>query len=331
MPDRDAPVVPDGQGGAAAQPPGTLSRGGARLFDRVILRRDLVDCGGRVLARKGYEVSLESIAMTAASVQAGSAAPLAGTPVVDDLRQQLLDPNYRHLFRSDAVRDGVARVFEAARLPPTLVAELAAMKQTDPPRYRHAVATAAVSVRMLALGAGEGRVSPDHAVAALLHDLGMHHVPGRVVRHPEGLHGEDTMEVVQHPLLGAYHLACVLGDHPAVEAALSHHWREGQGYPDLRVAPSRAAEVVAVASAFAALTHARAFRSDAYDARGAVDILVAEAASGFAEPFAVKLLVHAMRGGEGDASSMRMARGRPGHRPVVNHHTRIAVPVTGRA
>jgi HD-GYP domain-containing protein (c-di-GMP phosphodiesterase class II) len=301
------------------------------LFDRITLRRDLTDCQGRVLARRGFVISPESIVEAAASVQPGAAVPLGGTAILEDLQQPLTDPTYRHLFRSDGVRDAVTRVFQAVRLPTTLLAELAAMRQSDPPRYRHALATAAVTVRMLEVGAGRSRTPTDLAAAALLHDLGMHHVPARVVRHPESLHGDDSREVVQHPLLGAYHIACVLGDHPAVEAALTHHWREGQGYPDLPAPPSPAVEVVAVASAFAALTHARAYRSDAYEARGAVDLLVAEAATGFAEPFAVKLLVHALRGGDGEMGTLRFARGRPGHRPTVNHHTRISAPAVGQA
>ena len=301
------------------------------MFDRITLRRDLTDCQGHVLAPRGFVVSTGSIVEAAESVVPGAAEPIGGTPLVEDLQQPLTDPTYRHLFRNDGIRDGVTRVVRSARLPPVLVAELAAMKRSDPPRYRHALASAAVTVRMLEVGAGRTRMPAELAAAALLHDIGMHHVPARVVRHPESLHGDDSLEVVQHPLLGAYHLACVLGDHPAVEAALTHHWREGQGYPDLPSPPSPSVEVVAVASAFAALTHARAYRSDAYDARGAVDLLVAEAASGFAEPFAVKLLVHALRGGDGELGSLRFARGRPGHRPMVNHHTRISVPVVGRA
>jgi HD-GYP domain-containing protein (c-di-GMP phosphodiesterase class II) len=84
--------------------------------------------------------------------------------------------------------------------------------------------------------------------------------------------------------------------------------------------------VVAVSSAYAALTHGRAYRSEPYSARGAADLLVAEAASGHADPFAVKLLVHALRGGEGAMNGLRFARARQGIAPDVNRHTRIAPP-----
>jgi hypothetical protein len=55
-------------------------------------------------------------------------------------------------------------------------------------------------------------------------------------------------------------------------------------------------------------------------------VLVAEAASGHADPFAVKLLVHALRGAEGQMDGMRFARARPGTLPDINRHTRIAPP-----
>jgi HD-GYP domain-containing protein (c-di-GMP phosphodiesterase class II) len=252
--------------------------------------------------------------------------PLSETFLAEDLPDVLRDPAHVHLLRGDAVADRVSQVVESGALPQSLLEELAAAKLLDPLRYRHGLATAVVTTRLVLAATGSGRASPQISVAGLLHDVGMRHVPPRVIATPDSLHGEDAAEVAQHPFLGAYQLARVLGNHPAVEAALSHHWRDGQGYPDLAERPSPTSEVVAVASAFAALTHARSYRSDPFGARSAVDLLVAEAASGHADPFAVKLLVHAMRGGEGQMSALRFARSRPGTTPEVNRHTRIAAP-----
>ena len=132
------------------------------------------------------------------------------------------------------------------------------------------------------------------------------------------------MDVASHPLLGSWHLAVALGIHPAVEAALAHHWRGGHGYPCLPRPPSRSVEVVAVASAFAALTQVRAFRSGAFDARGALDVLVAQVKAGRADATTVRLLVHAIRGTRGELKDVRFARERLGHAPAVNRHTDIA-------
>lgn len=296
------------------------------MFDRVKLRRDLSDCGGRPLARAGTVISIASIAEAASAARPGSSTPISDTFIADDLGDALQDPANRHFLRTDEVQARVREVVEGAGLPQPLVEEMAAAKLLDPVRYRHALSTAVVTTRLILTAAGTARASPQIAVAALLHDIGMRHVPARVVGMADSLHGEDAVEVALHPLLGAFQLARQLGDHPAVEAALAHHWRDGQGYPDLLDRPSPTTEVVAVASAFAALTHARAYRSEPFEARGAVDLLVAEAASGHADPFAVKLLVHALRGGEGHVDGLRFARARQGMAPEVNRHTRIAPP-----
>jgi HD-GYP domain-containing protein (c-di-GMP phosphodiesterase class II) len=296
------------------------------MFDRITLRRDLLDCNGHVMARRGFVVSPESIAEAAATARPGPPVALAGTFVADDLDIPLGEHAHRHLFRNQETRAAVGKVLLSIRLPSSIWDELAALKVVDPGRYRHALATSAVTARLLAVAAGESRVLPEVTAAALLHDIGMRHLIPRVVRAEQPLAADDAQEVAQHPFLGAWHLARLLGAHPAVEASLSHHWCKGQGYPDLARAPSRAIEVVTVASAYAALTQARSYRSDPYDARGAVDVLVAEAGSGRYDPSTVKLLVHALRGARGEAREVRFGRARHVAVAVVNHHTPITAP-----
>lgn len=296
------------------------------MFDRVKLRRDLTDCGGRLIARAGAVLSVAGITETARAARPGGMTPIADTFVADDLAEVLRDPAYEHLLRAPQAEAGVRRVVESATLTQPLLEEVAAMRAMQPVQYRHAIATAVVTARMLQAVTGSARTAPQVAAASLLHDLGMRHVPSRVVEWVGSIHGEDATAVAEHPILGAWQLARELGDHPAVEAALGHHWRDGQGYPDLPQRPSATTGVVAVASAFAALTHPRAYRSEPFDARGAGDLLVAEAACGHADPFAVKLLVHALRGGAGRLSALRYARARPGRGPGANRHTRIGPP-----
>ena len=296
------------------------------MFDRVTLAHDLADCRGRVLGRKGLVVSAESVQEAAAVARPQAVRPLAETFVAEDLRLPLSEPSYRHLFSGPGVQAGVARAVLAAKLPEALFDELAAMKTADPGRYRHALATAAVATRMLTATVGEARSLPELSAAALLHDLGMRHVRARIARATDALRPEEAVEVSLHPMLGGWHLACVLGRHPAVDSALTHHWCMGQGYPRLSRPPSRSLEVVAVASVFTALTQPRPFRSEPYDARGAVDLLVAEAAAGRADPTSVRLLVHALRGGDGEARHVRFGKERPGHTPVVNRYTPVAAP-----
>jgi HD-GYP domain-containing protein (c-di-GMP phosphodiesterase class II) len=296
------------------------------VFDRLILTEDLVDCRGERIAARGTVLSPESIADAAARAPALPRRGLAETPRAADVDVPLDDHLHRHLFADAATRDAVRRAILAAQLPEVLVEELLALRRAASPIHAHAFTAAAVAVRMLVAVVGEARGVPDLAAAALLHDLGMRHVPVRLARLRERLGRDEALRVAAHPLVGAYHLARTLGAHPAVHAALGHHWRCGQGYPTLGSSPSRSMEVVSVASAYAALTQPRPFRSAAYDARGAADVLVAEAAAGQADANTVKLLVHALRGGAGDLRAVRFGRERAGHAPDVNRHVHVPPP-----
>ncbi len=296
------------------------------MFDRVTLDRDLIDCRGETLARAGVVVSPQSIAEAARLAVQGPRVALADSPHRAEVTVSLGDPRYQHLFGDQAVRDLVERALLEVRLPAVLFDELTGVQRANPALYRHGMATAAVGVRMLLAAVGDLKGVPDMAAAALLHDLGMRHVPMRLVRNRDRLTPEEAAEIASHPLTGAYHLARLLGNHPAVPAAHAHHWRCGQGYPRLAGGPPRSAEVVAVASAFAALTQPRPFRSEPFDVRAAADVLVAEAKAGTADTNTVKLLIHALRGGQGDLRAVRFGGHRGGQVPEVNRHTPVAAP-----
>jgi HD-GYP domain-containing protein (c-di-GMP phosphodiesterase class II) len=294
------------------------------MFDRVTLQRDLVDARGTILGRRGLVISVSTVIETARRGSAAERRAPAGAVLARDLRAAIEEPACRHLFRGERVQSAVARALDSVRLPGSVQDELAALAMEDAPRYRHAVTTAAVATRILVAAVGDAPGLPEIAAAGLLHDVGMRHVARDLTLDGDPLAHEEVMAVASHPLVGGLHLAVLLGDHPAVYAALGHHWRGGHGYPWLPRPPSRSVEVVAVASAFAALTHARPFRSAPYDARGAVDLLVAEAKAGRADGTTVRLLVHALRGAGGEARAVRFGRERQGHAPDVNHHTHIA-------
>ncbi len=290
------------------------------MFDRLTLREDLVDCRGVVLAPRGTVVSPQTI-----SEAAGRAGPcprrrLDDSALAGDLAYPFEAPAFAPLFDREGARGPVERTLREVALPEPLLDELAAERREEPGLYRHALLTAAVALRVFLAAVGQARALVDLAAAALLHDLGMRRLPGPVLEGRDHLTAAQVQLIATHPLLGAYHLALLLGHHPAVDAAQAHHWRCGQGYPRLGSVPSRSIEVIAVASSFCALTQPRPYRSGAYDARGAADVLVHEAAAGHADANTVKLLIHALRGGGGDPRAVRFGGVRDGHGPSDNHH-----------
>ena len=296
------------------------------MFDRLILTEDLLDSRGVRIAARGTVLSAQSIAEVARRTPPPARHALADTALAAEVDVPLREPAYKHLFAGEGVRDAIRRALLGVRLPDPLLEELFAMRREAPLLHVHAFATAAVAVRVLLSVVGAARTLPELALAALLHDLGMRHVPPRLFRQREELTKGDATRIASHPLIGAYHVASMLGSHPAVDAARCHHWRCGQGYPTLQAAPSRSVEVISVASSFAALTQPRPFRASVYDARGASDVLAAEAVSGHADANTVKLLVHALRGGRGDLRAIRFGRPREGHGPDVHRYVHVAAP-----
>jgi hypothetical protein len=300
------------------------------VFDRLTLREDLVDCRGTLLAPRGMVISPQSIEEAAGHAHPRPRHRLAETAIAADLELPFESQVYQPLFGRRGARQAAEEVLRAVALPVPLVEELLAARRDQPLVYRHALFTAAVGVQVLLTAVGPGRTLEDLAAAALLHDLGMRQVPARLLAHHDRLSAEQVHRIAAHPLLGAYHLAGVLGHHPAVAAARSHHWRCGQGYPGLAGPPPRAIEVIAVASAFCALTQQRPYRSGAFDARGAVDVLVLETVTGHADANMVKLLVHALRGGSGDPNRVRFGTARDGHGPERNGHSPVEAPQRGQ-
>jgi hypothetical protein len=296
------------------------------MFDRLILTEELVDARGAVVAARGTVLSEQAVAEAARRAPRATRRALGDTALARDVEVPLGEPAYRHLFEGDGIRDSVRRALLDVLLPDALFEELLAIRRAGSPLHLHAFITAVVAVRMLQCAVGGARGLADLAAAALLHDLGMRHLPPRLLRQGERLSHDDADRIAAHPLLGAYHLAAVLGPHPAVAAAQAHHWRCGQGYPALAKPPSRSVEVISVASAFAALTQPRSFRGGAYDARGAADILATEAASRSADGNTVKLLVHALRGGRGDPRAVRFGHERGGHGPETHRYVHVTAP-----
>jgi HD-GYP domain-containing protein (c-di-GMP phosphodiesterase class II) len=294
------------------------------MLDSFTLERDLLDCRGGVLARRGRALSAREVAEAASGVDPGPRLPLAEALPADHLREAMAEVPCRHLFRSEAVQEAVLRVLGAAEIPAAGQEEIRDLRDRDWSRYRHGVGTAAVATRMLLAAVGEARALPDLGVAALLHDIGMGQVAAQTARSGNPLGRAEVREVAAHPLLGAFHLASFLGRHPAVDAALGHHWRRGTGYPRLLSPPPRSVEVIAVASAFVALTQPRHFRSAPYEARGAADVLIAESQAGEADGEAVQLLVHVLRGALGNVHHVQFARQRMGQEPADNRHTLVA-------
>lgn len=292
------------------------------LLAGTVLTRDVVAADGRVVAPKGAVVDVDYLRDVSARAPRGlRIRSLYETPLADAVLAALDAPPLEHLVAPALARGQIADALSDIRFPQEVWDELEALRREDELRFTHAVWTTLVSARMFRAVLGDAPGIPRMLGGALVHDLGMRLVAPRLRGNQDHLTRAEALALEDHPLLGALLLASVLGDAPAVHFALLHHIRSGHGYPRVQsLPPLRGLDLVAVASAYAAMVGPRAFRPAPFSPRGAIDQLLDETQTGHFDERAVRLLIFCMRGTRGALQELQPAREKTGFRPKVNHY-----------
>ncbi len=287
-----------------------------------VLTKDLVAADGQMVASRGEIVDLGTLKDVAAKAPRGvREKPLFETDCSEAVLEAFEAPALQSIAGTEGLRAIAADVLTEVRFPQAVWDEMEALKKEDGPRYQHAIWTAIVSARLFRSALGTAPGLARLVGGALVHDIGMRHAALRLRFKRDHLSSSDALALEDHPLLGALLLARVLGDAPAVHFALLHHTRAGHGYPRVQgKVPLRGLDVVAVASAFAALIAPRSYRLQPFNPRGAIDQLLEESSGGHFDGRAVRLLIHCMRGGQGNAPELVLPRKPTGFRPPVNNH-----------
>jgi HD-GYP domain-containing protein (c-di-GMP phosphodiesterase class II) len=287
-----------------------------------ILTKDVLAADGRLVASRGEIIDLPYLRDLAARAPQGlRERPLFETETAQEVLEAFDAPALQYLVGSEPTRALAADALSEVRFPQPIWDELEALHREDGPRYQHAIWTGIIAARLFRAAMGTAPALARLVGGALTHDIGMRLTALRLRFKRDHLTRAEALALEDHPLLGALVLASVLGDAPAVHFALLHHTRAGFGYPRMSgKLPLRGLDILSVASAFAALIAPRSFRAQPYNARGAVDQLVEEAAAGHFDQRAVRLLIHCLRGAKGSLADLQLPRKPTGFRPPANHH-----------
>ena len=293
-----------------------------------VLTRDLFAADGRLVASRGQIIDLAFLKQVAAAAPRGvREKALHETQAAEGVLEAFESPALRYLTGDDSTRALVADALSEVRFPAAIWEELEALRREDGLRYQHAIWCAVVCARLFRAALGSAPGLSRLLGGALLHDVGMRHTAVRLRFKRDHLSRAEALALEDHPLIGALILASALGDAPAVHFALLHHTRAGFGYPRVgRKPPLRGLDLVAVASAFAALIAPRSYRQQAYNARGAVDQLMEEAQAGHFDPRAVQLLIQCLRNSRGRMTELVLPRKPTGFRPHLNNHGVVPEP-----
>jgi len=287
-----------------------------------VLTRDLVAASGKLVASRGEIADLGYLKDIAARAPRDARQrALHETTVSEAVLESFDAAPLQHLAGPPDARAQIADALCEVRFPEEVWEELDALREEDAVRFQHAVWTAVVAARLFRAALGEAPGLSRLVGGALVHDIGMRHAAQRLRFKRDHLTANEALMLEDHPIVGALVLASALGDAPAVHFALLHHTRAGFGYPRLAGKPPlRGLDLVAVASAFAALVAPRPFRQQPFNARGAADQLCDEATAGYFDRRAVRLLIHCMRGAKGPMTDLKLPRTATGFRPTRNHH-----------
>ncbi|GAC1345347.1 MAG: hypothetical protein NVS2B9_19750 [Myxococcales bacterium] len=298
-----------------------------------VLTRDLVAADGRVIARRGRNVDLDLLREVAQGAKPEQRhRPLYETSLAAAALEAFSAPALVHLVGSPEARGQAANTVAEVRFPDPIWEELDLLRTEDPGRFEHGLWTALVAARLFRSALGDAPGVARMVGGALVHDLGMRYASPTLRWKREYLTRAEALQLEEHPLYGAIVLASVLGDAPAVHCALLHHTRAGHGYPRVDgFAQVRGLDLVAVASAFAAMVAPRPFRPRPYDPRGATDQLIEEATAGHFDVRAVRILVHCLRGAKGSFQDLRLPRELTGFRPQGNFHGVTGSSASGAA
>jgi HD-GYP domain-containing protein (c-di-GMP phosphodiesterase class II) len=135
----------------------------------------------------------------------------------------------------------------------------------------------------------------DLAVAALLHEMGMFHIPADTYLTDKPLTQEEHRAILSHPVLGFNMLKSLNFPRNIQLAVLEHHEQEnGSGYPQRLTGGkiSRYAKIIAVACSYEAITAVRPYK-DVKDGRsGILDLLKNE--NGRYDEAVVRALVYSL-------------------------------------
>jgi HD-GYP domain-containing protein (c-di-GMP phosphodiesterase class II) len=145
-----------------------------------------------------------------------------------------------------------------------IAALLGSLAAKDHTTHGHSAATMQHALAVAkALGLGSDEIAAVN-LGALFHDIGKIGIPEQILRKPSALTAEEWAEMKTHPVIGAN----LIGEVPNLEKirpiVLAHHEHyDGSGYPNGLKADQipLAAQIIAVADTYEAMTSTRPYRS----------------------------------------------------------------------
>lgn len=256
------------------------------LESGILLAKTIYAQDGRVLLRKGSELTAKTIATLARLgyqyiyVQDELTADIEAPELLDEEFRNVATQSVREAFESvvnsgtdkfsrtginfKAISDVAGNLVEQILANPDLSIQIVDLKSYDQYTFQHSVNVAVLGVvlgKSLRLNFGELK---DLAIGLLLHDLGNVTIPETILKKPTKLTDEEFKYVYEHPRSGFELLRHCDGISATSKiVALQHHERlNGTGYPKGLKGPDihLNSQIGAIVDSYDALTSDRNYR-----------------------------------------------------------------------
>ena len=287
-----------------------------------VLTKDLYAADGRLVASRGEIIDLDSVKDVASRAPRGARErPLFETPHAEEVLEAFEAPALHHLVGTEETRALAADALVEVRFPQAVWEELEALRREDGratstrsgPRSSPRASSATRSApRRAWRGWSARRCSTTSACGTSRCGCGSSAITSPAPRRWRWRTIRSSARC-SSPACSATRRRCTsrCSTIPAPDS----------GYPRMQgTPPLRGLDVVAVASAFAALVAPRSFRLQPYNPRGAIDQLTDEAEAGHFDRRAVRILIQCLRNLPGGFQELKLPTRHTGFRPPVNHH-----------
>ncbi len=293
----------------------------------MVIREDLYDIYGKLIARKGERVTrplIERIKNMPKKSKVRKA--MKNTFIYNDVKKAMNDSRYRVILEDHIKKERLLKIAGNTILEDGIIKELAYMKKHLPYTYKHELIVGILTIKMT-LGLKKYRLNSKTAsYGAFTHDIGKNRIPKKILAKTKALSVNEYEFLRTHPTIGYLLLLRYerkVDSNSAITAYQHHEKLDGSGYPNGFCRINIYAQLVAVNDILDALLAKRPYRKKPFKLRVALDYLLEEVRTKRLNKDAVYALISYARKEKPDIKTMKASKVKREKPPKQNVYGKI--------
>lgn len=293
----------------------------------MLIREDIYDIYGKLIAKKGERVSRRLIERIKGMPKKSKVRKaMKNTFIYNDVKKTLNGRKYRVIFENHIKKERILKIAGNTILEDGIIKELAYMKKHQPYTYKHELIVGVLTIKMT-LSLEKYRLNSRTAsYGAFTHDIGKNRIPKKALAKTSALTVDEYELIRTHPTIGYLLLLRYerrIDSNSAITAYQHHEKLDGSGYPNGLRRINIYAQLVAVNDILNALLEKRPYRREPFGLRVALDYLLEEVSAKRLNKDAVYSLISYARKKKPDIKTMIVSKTKRGKPPKQNVYGKI--------